>query len=1036
MGDRASEFEYGALTLDELLSSDYIPAPNSKRDDAVALARLDLWLRECADGDAAVFAKRLARDGLDRSFVLERLGGVQRVDGREAPAWVAGGLAIEKALSSGRADRNDGGLPFEPLWAPIVDLGVARLRRNLGDKLERLCGETARADMTTVLAERVCKLCELPLYEGLMDWRKTQRRGDGDFASFVEYMHANGWRALLVRYPVLLRLLWEIVDQWLGAYTEFVLRLSRDLGRLQQATWGIRSDAVTRINSGLSDFHNEGRSVLIVEFACGRRLVYKPKDLRPDVLVGELCGALAKLSPTFDLSAPRVIVREEYGWAEWVEQTDCGALTEISAYYRRCGAWLALFHVLATTDMHMENIVARGAFPMPVDFETILQGAPWKPPALPPAQSALWAANAFLENAVVSVGMLPAYVRDDAGGAVSVGGLEASRTATPRIRWRDVNAVAMRPEIEHVVREVISNLPTLAGAAQRIDDHGAAFLAGFTGTLEEITRHRTQLAELISRHGENMTVRRVIRPTRFYYMMIKRLSEHRRMKDGVTWSMQSEFLSRLFDWDGVLEDAWKVFRHERRALTRLNVPMFKVAADKAIIQSHEGDITNLDMESGRDTALERLSDLSGARICVQRAVVATTLQVDLPESSPRTTGEDVPFEVVRHLRDKAFVGEGALAWLGLDLVDHQKYAQIAPLGPDLYAGVSGIAIFFAGYGRARGDRAATQSALDIAATCLHQARSANARKMTRSLSIGAGVGVGSVAYAMTLIAEITEQSIPYEAARAAARLIDCEAIKADARNDAMAGSAGACLALVKLAALLDEPQFLDTAILCAEHLETSLPSYAGGLWSSTAFNGAPLTGLSHGAAGYALAFSKLFARSGDARWARLANYCVEFENARLDEAKGDWPDLRPDRTTGAQIWPTQWCYGAIGIGLGRLAMLGDGAVAQDVLMRDVNHALRATLAKWPHANDTLCCGAAGNIDFLLTAGRALKRTDLIDTAQARFDEIAKGLEAQSDFRWDMGDKNYNLGLFRGVAGIGYVGLRLSDPALPSCLAWS
>ena len=38
-----------------------------------------------------------------------------------------------------------------------------------------------------------------------------------------------------------------------------------------------------------------------------------------------------------------------------------------------------------------------------------------------------------------------------------------------------------------------------------------------------------------------------------------------------------------------------------------------------------------------------------------------------------------------------------------------------------------------------------------------------------------------------------------------------------------------------------------------------------------------------------------------------------------------------------------------------------------------------------------------------------------------------------DARWDLGGKDFNLGLMRGVAGLGYAALRSESPKLPQIL---
>jgi lantibiotic modifying enzyme len=43
--------------------------------------------------------------------------------------------------------------------------------------------------------------------------------------------------------------------------------------------------------------------------------------------------------------------------------------------------------------------------------------------------------------------------------------------------------------------------------------------------------------------------------------------------------------------------------------------------------------------------------------------------------------------------------------------------------------------------------------------------------------------------------------------------------------------------------------------------------------------------------------------------------------------------------------------------------------------------------------------------------------------------------ATGDYRWNAGKRQFNLGLFRGLAGVGYTLLRRVDAALPNVLIW-
>ncbi|GEC16626.1 hypothetical protein NWI01_25180 [Nitrobacter winogradskyi] len=1042
---RSEDFELACLTLDEIFSSAYLPVPPEKRDFALVNQRLCTWRDMAANGDDVLLRKRLARDGLDPSDVIARLGGVVRSETHRAPAWVSHCESVCALLlePGGDVDPACVNLPFAPLFWHVVASAMKRLTET-SDRSAVVLGTRVRSNLASALAERLAKLCELPFYEAMMRWRNAgvdTAGADPSFAAFIAHMRETGFDLLFARYPVLLRLITEIQTQWLETSLEFVARLAADAALLREQPWGPGTCEVAAIEVGLSDFHNSGRSVLVVTFADEVKVVYKPKSLATDHVAAEVATLFNDARPDFAFRVPEFLDQGDYGWCRYVAVEPCRDLADIDLYFWRAGAWLGVFHLLSSSDMHMENIIASGTTPVPVDFETILQGLSWHPQELPASLRALWMVSDFLERSVIAVGMLPAYVRDENDGLISMGGIEPSRTSIARVAWRDVNSAGMQPYQEIVEREVATNLPLWKGCPQDIMHHRSAFLRGVRESWETALDRRPELIALVERVSADLEVRRVFRPTRFYYMLVKRLSDHRQMNDGACWSMQTEFIARLFDWDDAAEEPWKIFRHERAALLRLNIPAFHVDADKAVIRGPDGDITNLDMDSGLIVARARINDLEQDEMALQSCIAATSLQV------PSTVNRLVPLEspaaqldiaklVSQHLEQRAFRADGAAAWLGLDLVDHQKFAQLAPLGFDLYGGTGGIAVFFAALARVRRDDAARRMVHAAMAAAHHQIASHNAGRLTRSMSVGGGVGVGSMVYADATVASILRDPSFADCGVEAARLLDAKAISADDRFDVIAGAAGACLGLLRLYHLLGAPALLAQAQLWANHLEAHRNAFPPhGVWSSKAFANHPLTGLSHGAAGYALVFSRLYAATGEARYRDLARDCVAFENGFFDDERRTWPDLRRNPETGAYGWPNQWCYGAIGIGYSRLSMLEDGAVDRAALIVDVERAVEAAITGRAQVNDTLCCGEAGVIDFLVEAGRRLHRPEVVTLARTRMLDMTTRLAGEGDFAWDIGTADYNLGLHRGVAGIGLVALRLEDPDIPAVAIW-
>src|SRR5262249_19189651 len=124
------------------------------------------------------------------------------------------------------------------------------------------------------------------------------------------------------------------------------------------------------------DPHNNGRFVQVVVFEDGTRVVYKPKDLRVDVAWHALVGRLNRSGAPVELKAAAAVARGGYGWAGFVSHAGCTDTDAGAQFYRRAGAWLALFHCFGGTDLHQENIIASGEHPVPIDLEMVLQTIP------------------------------------------------------------------------------------------------------------------------------------------------------------------------------------------------------------------------------------------------------------------------------------------------------------------------------------------------------------------------------------------------------------------------------------------------------------------------------------------------------------------------------------------------------------------------------------------------------------------------------------------------------------------------------------
>src|SRR5262249_45542602 len=92
-------------------------------------------------------------------------------------------------------------------------------------------------------------------------------------------------------------------------------------------------------------------------------------------------------------------------------------------------------------------------------------------------------------------------------------------------------------------------------------------------------------------------------------------------------------------------------------------------------------------------------------------------------------------------------GPGA-AWIGLDWFGDAEVFQLVCLGPDLYNGVSGIALFLAAHAAVTGRQSSAELARAGVAYLRKNLKSRNTARMARSLGLGGATGLASVVYTL------------------------------------------------------------------------------------------------------------------------------------------------------------------------------------------------------------------------------------------------------------------------------------------------
>ena len=1011
-----------AATLDELLSEDFQSLPGLKRDTDRAAKRLAAWCDSSSSGDWELFDRRLRRDGHTIAGVLTRFATARRRPSAPLPAWARDVEWIQAALQKGAAETCRGREPFQHVFAALIEEADSRLWMSVEASVASRFASSARDDLRGLLISRLCGLCAPVLYERFA-------QSSAHYDAFVAEMKAGGLIRLFGEKPVLLRLVASLTRQWLSTSREFLNRLDDDLKSIRHDI--LHRDAraqVGRVHGGLSDPHSGGRCVLRVEFDDGSSVMYKPRDLRLDVAWQSLVERLNCDAPV-ELRTPKSIAGDGYGWTEFIDNAGCEREQGCQRYFYRAGAWLALFHCFVTSDIHHENMIAAGDHPVPIDVETLLQAGASRANAARAESQAYEAARELIANSVAAVGLLPAY--GQSGSVVhAAGGVASEWPAGKKLMWDHINSDAMRPSMVQEISKPPSNLPRI-GADRHVGL--AAYIEDFISGFREYATFLNGLGQDPFAGFAGLAVRKVIRPTQFYSMLLHRLKDDRTMDDGVLWSSQADFLARLADWDSDADDSWPLQREERSAVLELNVPLFTAPTDG--LQRARERIRSLDekeiawqVEVIRQTS----PDLSGLRPTDTASAAPTSADevAALPDSVVIREADAIAQQIADHA---IRAGSGA-AWIGLGWFADSDASQLAVLGHDFYNGACGIATFFAAHSRITQNPDSADLALAAIAYLRAELRGRRASRMGRVMGIGGATGLGSVIYGLSCISRLLDDDELIEDALGVAKLFSDELIASDKQLDVIGGSAGAILTLLRLYRDTEADEVLDRAVACGTHLLTQQrrgPD-ARRSWPCRVSNDQVLNGISHGAAGFAYALAALGTVAGRGDFADAAVECLEFERSNFDPQWGDWRDFRVPEPH----WRSQWCHGAVGIGLARLGMSKLGSSWGDAVRADIDRALTGASRGWPGHADTLCCGALGSVELAREAGKVLGRGDLQELSSLRLSAVLHSKSSAGSYRWGATvSSRFNVGLFRGLAGVGYTCLRELDDSLPNLLIW-
>jgi type 2 lantibiotic biosynthesis protein LanM len=1054
-------------SIDEILSNNFESIRSGKFSAGTAASKLAQWCEVSASGDWEIFEKRLKRDGFTLSEVLKKFAGIKKSTNRVSPQWLVDSqwvyAELTKKQTNKTAPTSRTTFPFDDSYENLIVRAISEVENITGPNWRRFWTTKAEADLFDALSQRISDLLSPVLYIQFRIRTKEQSEesqpGDDQssdiYKSYVDDLNSSLYQDLFIQKPVLLRLIATVVRQWINVTSDLIIRLNSDFkNELYKLLAVDESVKVDSISNDIADPHNFGNAVRVITFSNNQRVVYKPKSMDIDIAWANLINYLNTLNPPTKLKTANVIAKDGYGWAEFINHSACEKPDDFDLFYYRSGSWLLMFYLLSGSDMHYGNIIANGSHPVPIDLEMTSQ--PSNPEQNSPieANKATNAITNELSNSISAIGLLPFYTKSANGDVFDASGLSPFSGHDLDQKWININSDRMKLIQQKTKKNSFPNVPFIKSSYAQFHNHKVEFAKGFETYAEFIqaSRNTPEFEALISGFS-NLEVRKVIRPTRFYYMLLTRLKDHRKMSDGISWSAQADFISRFTEWDEK-DPLWPLQQSERTALLNLNIPFFVTNTDKKHISDNAGPITKTESIPGYARIKKRVSDFNDEHIIHQKEILKASMMFygekerrdstqNYTKEKDAVSGVDLPKgikersiflvkEIFKIISSNAYSGGSSINWRSLGWLDDST-ASLEPLRPDLFSGTVGISLFLANYAKTIGDEKAHNLSVRSLASIRHQIKGANSARWARSLGVGGTKGLGSITYSLGKIGIALDDREIINDAVASVDLYDNDLIKSCSNWDTTNGLSGGILSLLSLYTHTTDESVIEKAIECGDQLifSDAFQTYLQDVDSNQANLPIIDLNLSNGISGILLALHRLSRMTLLPRFVDAKTKVEDILAKKLKGIASHTEELSINQAYKTPYSPTNATHlSEIGLVSLSLSSHTEFSTEQESFIRKLHSLIRTCSANTYQRNQW---ESIAHSEFT-NSYVGLKMNDTIsDVNTLAFLELIKCWVQNVNENSDAYMSRFNLGFYRGIAGLGYSLLRSINPKLANIL---
>jgi lantibiotic modifying enzyme len=339
------------------------------------------------------------------------------------------------------------------------------------------------------------------------------------------------------------------------------------------------------------DRHLGGEQVLFLEFSNGRRIKYKPVDLRVNVIVEKVGNFLNSAMGKSVFVFPDGVYYSDHAFIGYKESDlKITSTAKAEELYYQNGCWLAFVYLLNGTDFHVENVLAQQSQLYLLDTETFFSNFSY-------------GSGRFIENTLTTTGFVERISKNQPAMSGMFGGNKVYKSITDpfvvndqtdNLQVRFVATSNFQPE----------NQPKINNSRPAFAGHKDIVKQGFKDTYKKFNQNTPYIRNIVE-SNKNTTVRQVLRKTSLYSLIIQNIYQPK------NWPLKNYRQEVEVFLESLNEDVRNVIDFEIQDLFNFDIPYFKSKLNSRKLYHGKEKLNNFFTETPLERWIEKLDRLGG-----------------------------------------------------------------------------------------------------------------------------------------------------------------------------------------------------------------------------------------------------------------------------------------------------------------------------------------------------------------------------------------------------------------------------------------